>query len=187
MKTIPPWLPYALAAALLAGAVAVPAMAQPDGAQPDGAPAAKASGGEAPRQRLAELRRRLLRERVGLTDEQIGRVETITREHGAERRRIRGQMREARRDLRRLFREDSDDQEAWREALDAMENARRAQQELREAQYEELGSFLSPKQQATLLRTLHEVKREIGKRRGKGRGRGRGRGPGRDQRRGPPR
>ena len=152
LRTMLRW-PYVVALLLLACAVAVPALAQPD-------PAPKPSAGQG-RPQLRQLRRKLLQQRAGLSEEQIDKIEAAARKHAEERQRIRREMKTARQELNQLFRDDSDDEQAWRAALDGMETARRAQQRLRQTHYEELGTFLTAKQQAKLLRTMYEVKRKL--------------------------
>ena len=141
------------------------------------------------RKRFKKKRGKLLRKRLGFDDEKSKKVEAILENHAKEHQRFGQKIRAARRDLRKLLREDSNDQKAYQKALDEMQSAAANLQRLRREQFEKLKKILSPKEQAKLLRILNRVHRKLRERRrgraGRRRGQGMGRPGGRPPRRRP--
>jgi Spy/CpxP family protein refolding chaperone len=155
---------FFLAASLLACA---PAVAAPPPAPPPPAfPPPNASPHEA---RLQHIRSRVLRDKVGLSDDKAVKVEVILEKYAPERRRFAQKLREGRQKLRALMTLNSEDQTAYRGALDQIRTNRKALQDLMERAFGEISKELTPKEQARLFLALDDLK-------GKGRRHGRGRG-----------
>ena len=134
-------------------AFATEALAQPR-AEAKGPPAAA-------KQRLQKIRARVLRRKVGLSDEKAKKVEEIFRKHNSAQKKAQKQMREGQKELRRLFRADSDDQKAYDAALTKMHKAQRATQKMRDKQFGALKKVLTPKEQAKLLRAMRKVQQHM--------------------------
>jgi Spy/CpxP family protein refolding chaperone len=134
---------------------ATPAAAQPKDAQKN----------------FKKLRRRLLKKKIGLDDATVKKVETILKKAHVERKKIQGQVKDARQQLKKLFKADSNDQQAYDVALKKLHNSHRAMQELQNKQLGELHKIMKPKQLALLLRAMNKIRRHMKKRRGKRGGR----------------
>jgi Spy/CpxP family protein refolding chaperone len=130
--------------------------------------------------RFEERRRRVLRERVGLTDDKAERVEAVFARMQAERRRLQSEAKSARQELRTLLDSDSEDQKAYGEALARLERAHKALAEVRYKYFAEVKTILTPKEQAKLLKALNQVKKAMRttKKGNKGKGKGRGKAKG---------
>lgn len=117
----------------------------------------------------------VLRKDVGLQEERAQQVEAIfARQHkGA--RALHESMRGHREALRALLEADSNDQAAYAKALDGIEKSRESMRVHRKAGLDEARKLLSPKEQAKLLRAMHQGRRKMMER-GFGPG-GRGKGP----------
>lgn len=118
-------------------------------------------------QRFKKKRKKLLRKRLGLNENKARQVEGILDKHQAEHRRLGRQLQQARRQIGKLLRQDSDDQKAFAAALSKMQSAAQEIQKLRYRQFEALKKVLSPKEQAKLLRMLNRVHRKLRERRRK--------------------
>ncbi|MFP6684613.1 MAG: periplasmic heavy metal sensor [Polyangiaceae bacterium] len=142
------------------------------------------------RKRFAKKRARLLRERIGLDEASAKKVEALFKQFGEQRQSARKSVRVGRDALNKLLRENSDDQAAYRAAIDKLRIAHDAMHSLRNTEWAALAKVLTPKQQATLLRALGKMQKRMGRRGRKGRrGKrgGRDRMDRRDGRGGPPR
>jgi Spy/CpxP family protein refolding chaperone len=139
--------------------------------------------------RFKKKRGQLLRKRLGLDDTKATQVEAILDKHGKQHRQWGRQVHQARRNLAKLLRQDSNDQKAYAQALTQMQAASAELQKLRQRQFVELKKVLRPKEQAKLLRMLNRVHRKLRERRRKRRTQrrrpGLRRGKGRPKRRGP--
>lgn len=110
----------------------------------------------------AEARRReLLKKRVGLSDDKAKKVEAIVRKHGEQQRALKQNVRKARVELRKLLRDESDDQQAYERALGELEAAHRSLQDLRQKRFADLKGALTPKEQAKLLAAMGKVRRDL--------------------------
>jgi Spy/CpxP family protein refolding chaperone len=139
--------------------LAATAFAQPQ-AGPKKAPAAETDEKKsrpARAERLADLRQRLLRDRVGLSAEKTRAIEAIVQQSAPERAAAQTELADARRELAALFASDSDDQAAWATALAKMKEAHATAAALREREYEAIAAVLTPKEQAQLLRAMERV------------------------------
>ncbi len=117
------------------------------------------------RQRLGKLRRRVLRKKVGLSDAKIEQVVTVLEGRQTQRRALERQVRASRRAIGELFKTDSQDQRAYAEHLDTLQQAHRGLASLRDEQVTELRQVLEPKQQAKLFRAMEIVKRRFNSKR----------------------
>ena len=189
----------ALAVALMIG----PASAAPPA---KGGAGAKGHGGMGQRvaQRMKRLRDEILRYDVGLDDAKAAKVKQILSKLDPQRRKLHQRKRMAMRALKRLIRSDSNDQAAFKRAIDDLIQTRTALAALRKSQFSTLRKILTPKQQAKLFVAMKRMKRRMQRamrhlrpRDGARRGRGghrfgpgmqrgpRGRGPGPGMRGGP--
>ncbi len=156
-KTLP-----TLFALLLVSTVALPAMAQPG-------PGGRGRGGPPAGQgmmRSEQMVGKALRNKLGLSEAKAKKVEGILKQHRAAQQKIKGRLRTARQDLGKLFRSDSNDQKAWKAALDKMEKGHKALAQGRDKQFAALKKVLTPKEQAKLLRGLNQLQRRMKARRG---------------------
>jgi hypothetical protein len=124
----------------------------PAGAKPTGAPAA-------PKSTPAELhakaiRAKILRQRVGLSEERAVKVEAVLERYAPDRRRVQADIRDATKILRDLMRANSEDQQAYGRALDRLRAGQKALQTLRDREEEGVRQLLKPREQALLLRSL---------------------------------
>jgi Spy/CpxP family protein refolding chaperone len=156
--------------ALCALSLAAPAAAQPDN-QPgiknkDKDKARKDKGPKDQRRRLAKLRGRLLRSKLGLSEDKATKVEAILDKYQPEHAEVQRDTMHARQTLRQLFREDSNDQDAYAAALTKLEQATTKGMQLKQQQFGELKKVLTPKEQAKLLHAMQKLRQHIAKRRG---------------------
>ena len=144
-----------LSMSLAGGATAIPP--RPPGSAPPG----PGAGGPPPRiaERMKQLRKRILEDEIGLDAQRAAKVSKILESFDATRRKARQRAKQARRALRQLVRSDSDDQEAFRAAIDEMQAANKATQVVRVQQFTALKKLLTPKQQAKLLLALGRLKK----------------------------
>jgi len=140
--------------ALAALFLAMPLHAQPAGGGGEPSPAKM-------EQRLKQVRARVLRERVGLSEKKALKVEAIFERFAPEAKRIEKRMRKANARLRYLFEIDSNDQKAYKMALDKQRRAHKAMVKLREREFKALQKVLKPKQQAKLLMALKELQKKV--------------------------
>ena len=146
-------------------------------------PGAQAAAQDRVRQRIA----RLLRERVGLSDDQLRRLGPISQRFDVRRQALFREERDARQALRRELSVESADQNRVSAQLDQLFVIQRRRLDLAAEEQRELAAFMTPVQRARYLALQEHVRRranEMRRRRGGGPGRpGGGRGP----RAGPPR
>jgi hypothetical protein len=135
----------------------------------------------------AQVRRgfaRAVRERVGLSDEQMRKLAPITQKHATERARLQLDEREARMELGRLLRDTASADTAKVERLMArLLDVQKRRVQLLEQEQKDLATIMSPVQRARFLGLQEQLRRQVEERR-RGRGEGQGGSP---QRRGPPR
>lgn len=149
------------------------------------ASAQRGGGAPPPRDQLeAELRRgfaRAVRQRVGLSEDQMRRLAPITQKHATERARIQLDEREARMELGRMLRDSAAVDSAQVERLLArMLDVEKRRVQLMEQEQKDLATIMSPVQRARFLGLQEQLRRRMEERR---RGRGEGGPP---PRRGPP-
>lgn len=177
-------------AALLVLAVATPALAHPGRGDRRGARGSRDDVGHHHKRHahMKARRGKMLRKHAGLDEATARRVEAVFERHEPARKRLRMEARTHRQALRELMRADSNDQAAYKRALDAMIALRVEREELRHREVGELRGVLTPKQQAKVLSGLRKMRRDHrhhrrGKRGARGERRARGE---RGERRGPP-
>jgi len=142
--------------ALLAVCLApLPAIAGPKG------PADKRAKIEA---RRAEVRGRILRE-VGIDEKKGDEVEKVLRKYEPERMKLTREQRAHKLAIRDLLRKNSDDDKAYKKALDGLRSTRRKLHAVQEKELDELAKLLTPKQQAKLYAALQRLRRKLASRR----------------------
>ena len=151
------------------------------------ASAQRPGGAPPPRGELeAELRRgfaRVVRQRVGLSDDQMRRLAPITQKHATERARIQLDEREARMELGRILRDSVPPDTAKVVTLLArLLEVQKRRVQLMEQEQKDLAAIMTPVQRARFLGLQEQLRRQMEERR---RGRGEGFG-GPPPRRGPP-
>lgn len=112
-------------------------------------------------QRIKQARGEILRKHVGLDDAKAKEVEAILDKHAPERKKLQGQMREARKTVRALLQADSNDQAAYARAIADYRSAEKKLDALREKEYDELAKKLTPKQQAKLVVAIRKMQGKI--------------------------
>ena len=117
------------------------------------------------RKRLARLRHRVLKNKVGLDDKQIEQVLSIFEAQQAQRHAYEKQIKASRQAMRALFKANSDDQAAFAAHMDTLQSSYRGIAELRDEQLTAIRKVLQPKEQAKLLRAMELVKRKLERRR----------------------
>lgn len=147
--------------------------------------AQRGGGTPPPRGELeAELRRgfaRAVRQRVGLSDEQMRRLAPITQKYATERARIQLDEREARLELGRILRDSvAADSTRVDRLLARLLDVQKRRVQLMEQEQKDLATFMTPVQLARFLGLQEQLRRQMEERR---RGRGEGGPP---PRRGPP-
>ena len=146
---------------------------------------AQRPGGPPPRRELeAELRRgfaRAVRQRVGLSEDQMQKLAPITQKHASARARIQLDERDARMELGRILRDSASADTAKVESLLArLLDVQKRRVQLMEQEEKDLATIMSPVQRARFLGLQEQLRRQMEERR-QGRGQG---GP--PPRRGPP-
>ena len=115
-------------------------------------------------QKLVELRGRLLREMVGLSEARAAQAERVLERFDPEHHRCSGRLDSARREVRRLLDEDSDDADAYAQAVEALRVAHDALHSLRDRQFRAMQEVLQPKEQALFFESLGRLRHEVKKR-----------------------
>jgi Spy/CpxP family protein refolding chaperone len=136
-----------------------PALGAPPPAPPPPAPPPAAAPPPGPmQQKLMRVRSRVLREKVGLTDEKASKVDAILDRYAPERRRISLKIRDGRQKLKALLVLNSEDQAAYKGALEEVRTNRTALQGLMERAFNDIAAQLTPKEQARLFLALQDLK-----------------------------
>jgi Spy/CpxP family protein refolding chaperone len=134
-----------------------PALGAPPAPPPAPPPAAAPPPGPM-EQKLMRVRSRVLREKVGLTDDKASKVEAILDRYAPERRRIALKIRDGRQKLKALLVLNSEDQAAYKGALEEVRTNRTALQALMERAFNDIATQLTPKEQARLFLALQDLK-----------------------------
>lgn len=138
---------------LLVLTFAAPALADP-------APAPTGSQTPSAGQRFKQARASILRKRLGLEEKRAQEVEKVLDKYAPERKKLRDSMRDQQKALRELIKKNSDDQAAFKRALDALADGQGKLNALRLQEQAELAKLLTPKQQALLLQVMAHARRE---------------------------
>ncbi|MGH7637415.1 MAG: hypothetical protein ACREOK_07160 [Gemmatimonadaceae bacterium] len=114
---------------------------------------------------------RVVRQRVGLSDEQMTRLGPINERFAAQRRQLQMQERSARTSLQRVLRNPAlaDSAEVSR-LLQHLVDAQKRRVQLLEAEQRELAAIMTPLQRARYMALQEQVRRQVEQRRNRGRG-----------------
>lgn len=104
-----------------------------------------------------EKRLQMLKEKVGLAEDVAGRVEAVLEQFHAQRMELHEAVKDRTEAVEELLSEDSNDQEAYAAALDAVMKAREEMHALKVEEIEALRKVLTPKQQAQMLMSLRKM------------------------------
>ncbi|MEB2310852.1 MAG: periplasmic heavy metal sensor [Sorangiineae bacterium] len=144
----------ALLAALAASA---PALARPP---PGGSPAGKRAQVE---ERMREVRKRILRDRVGLDEKKALAVEKVLDKNVAAERAARQEERKHRKEIERLLASDSNDQAAYAKALAGLRASEKRLAAMRQNELDEVAKLLTPKEQAKFVTALRKTGQRLGR------------------------
>lgn len=106
--------------------------------------------------KMKERMAKMLRQEVGLDEARAKQVEAIFEGRHKAARQLHEQLRTHRQALRALLEADSNDQAAYQKALDGIEAGHKALRAHREEGIAQARRILSPKEQAKLLRAMHQ-------------------------------
>jgi Spy/CpxP family protein refolding chaperone len=112
--------------------------------------------------RAVVARARMLRQRVGLGEATAQRVEQVLAQFDAQHAAVRAQVEASHRTIRRLVQANSMDEDAYRQAVEALRSVRIQQQALLNREFDELKNILLPSQQARLLLHRRRLNRDGG-------------------------
>jgi Spy/CpxP family protein refolding chaperone len=118
-------------------------------------------------ERLKQIRTRVLKKEVGLDEKKATEVQKVLDKHAPERKMLRLELRTQREAIRKLLDDDSDDQAAYKKALEGLRAAHKKLAELRNREIDELSKLLTPKQQAKLLMAVRKLERKMPGHRGR--------------------
>lgn len=144
----------ALLAALAASA---PALAQP---APGGRRADKRAQVE---ERMREVRKRMLRDRVGLDEKKALAVEKVLDKNAGAERVARQEERKYREEIERLLAADSSDQAAYAKALAGLRASEKKLAAMRQSELDEVAKLLTPKEQAKFVTALRRMGQRLGR------------------------
>lgn len=131
------------------------------------APQAQEPGGGPPQQRArleGEIRRtfaRAVRERVGLSEEQMRRLAPLTQKHEQQRRSLQQDERRARMALQGELRSDRPDTANVARLLDTLLGVQRRRLQMIEAEHKDLATVMTPVQRARYLALQEQVRRRV--------------------------
>lgn len=145
------WLTLLLASTLLLSAPIASAQAKP----------AKQDVHAKVEARKKQLRSRVLRKDVGLSEQKAAAVEKVLDKHAGERSKLMRDTQAHRKTLRDLLAKDSNDQAAYQKALAGLRANQTKLATLRQKELDELGKLLTPKEQAKLLVSTKKLERQI--------------------------
>ena len=106
-------------------------------------------------------RGKMLREKLGLNEERAKQVEVVMERFHGQRRALHQQMEVHHKALRKLLKADSNDQQAYKKAVDGMIAGRDKMQQLKREQIGQLRKLLTPKEQAKAMLLMHRMKRRM--------------------------
>jgi Spy/CpxP family protein refolding chaperone len=116
------------------------------------------------------VRSRVLRDKVGLSDEKARKVEAILDKYRPEQKKVTQGLREARKKLEALITLNSDDQAAYQSVLQQLRTNQKARADLMDRAFTEISKDLTPKEQGRLFVALQEVRGKLLKAAAHGRG-----------------
>lgn len=161
-------------ASVVFGATAAAAQ-QPAPANPSTPPAARDSGRARLESKVRERFARAVRQRVGLNDDQMTRLQQVTAKYEQQRRPLGLEERSARLQLRGLvLNEQSADAKQVDALLDKLVDVQKRRVALLEAEQRDLRAFMTPVQRAKYLAMREQVRRRVGEMRERRKDRGAG-------------
>ncbi len=135
------------------------------------APSADSAGAKEPKSpeakrarvqaRLKQVRTRILKQEVGLDDKKVAEVEKIFDKYEPERRKLIKQQREQRLALKELLKQNSDDEAAYKKALESFRATQKKLKALTDRELDELSKQLTHKQQAKLFAALQRLRKKL--------------------------
>ena len=144
--------------AVLAMALLLSFMTRSASAQPDEDKRAKVEA------RRKELMDRILQRDVGLDPKKADAVEKVLLKHQNERKRLQRELREQRQTLKRLLADKSEDEQAYKKAVDGFRATQKKLQGLREKELDDLAKVLTPREQAKLFASLQRLRKKLARR-----------------------
>ena len=114
--------------------------------------------------KFIELRGRLLKEMVGLKGSRAAEVGSILESFDDEHRTYSAMLEQSRKMVRRLVRENSNDEMALAQAVENVRLAHDYLHQVRDKQYRAMQEVLSPKEQALFFEFLGKLRHEVRKR-----------------------
>ena len=115
-------------------------------------------------QKVVELRGRLLREMVGLSERRANEVELVLQGFDDEHQTYSAMLDAAQRKMRLLLDENSDDSNAYSLAVEDVRVAHDYLHQLRDRQFRAMQNILAPKEQAMFFESLGKLRHEVRKR-----------------------
>jgi hypothetical protein len=115
-------------------------------------------------QKVVELRGRLLREMVGLSEARADAVERVLQSFDDEHQTYSAMLDAAQRKMRSLLDENSDDAKAYAVAVEDVRVAHDYLHQLRDRQFRAMQKILEPKEQAIFFESLGKLRHEVRKR-----------------------
>lgn len=120
--------------------------------------------------RFREQFTRVVRARVGLTDQQMARLAPINERYSLQRRRLQMEERATRIALQRALRGDASDSAQVAAMLQRLVDQQKRRVSLLEAEQRELATIMTPIQRARYMALQEQVRRQVEQRRGGGSG-----------------
>jgi Spy/CpxP family protein refolding chaperone len=114
--------------------------------------------------RRKELIDRILRREVGLDEKKADAVEKLLVKHQAERKRLQKEQREQRQTIKKLLADKSEDEDAYKKAVDGFRATQKKLQGVRESELDDLAKILTPREQAKLFAALQRLKKKLARR-----------------------
>jgi Spy/CpxP family protein refolding chaperone len=152
---------FAAVAALLMASLVAPVAAFAKGPQ-DGDRRAKHTQKRAKFiAKMKQKRAKILRGKVGLSEKKAQRVEQMMDTFHKQRRTIKKSMRASHKELRALLKGDSNDQAAYKRAVDTLVAGKAKIETLKRQQINGLRKVLTPKEQAKAMMAVHRMKRHM--------------------------
>lgn len=139
--------------------------------------------GTGPRhEKFMEMRGKVLREKVGLSEETATQVEAILDEYRAKRFEVAERINDLTEKLATLEKDPATDDATLLSVMGQLKDAHYEMHDLKSQEWEAIGAVTTPREQARMMVTMHELHSRMGPggKGFKGKGRGMGRGPGPD-------
>jgi Spy/CpxP family protein refolding chaperone len=112
-------------------------------------------------ERIKKLRSEVLRKHVGLDEAKAKQVEKLLDKYEPQRQAAQQQMRQKQRTLGALLKADSNDQQAYKNAIKGYRDADKKLRSVRDKEFDEISKLITPKQQAKLVVALRKMQAKI--------------------------